>query len=231
VLDSQPAGDVVFDVTSSDSGEATVSPTTLTFTTGDWNTPQTVTITGVDDLTATNDSATVTVSVNDASSADPYDVLADQSVAVTCTNDDIPGINVEAISGDTAEAGTTATFTVGLGTQPIANVTIGLSSSDPSEGTVSPTSLTFGAGDWNTPQTVTVTGVDDGGPPIALKEVKAALPLQHDMVACMGIMYVSGVTGRGVASGLRWLEAAADAMQEAADEGAASHRQTAPPSL
>jgi len=161
VLDSQPAGDVVFDVTSSDSGEATVSPTTLTFTTGDWNTPQTVTITGVDDLTATNDSATVTVSVNDASSADPYDVLADQSVAVTCTNDDIPGINVGSISGETTEAGATATFTVVLGTQPIANVTIGLSSSDPSEGTVTPTSLTFGTGDWNTPQTVTVTGVDD----------------------------------------------------------------------
>jgi hypothetical protein len=81
------------------------------------------------------------------------------------------------------------------------------------------------------PVLIAVTGVDAGGAAIALKEVKAALPLQHDMVACMGIMYVSGVTGRGVASGLRWLEAAADAMQEAADEGAASHRQTAPPSL
>jgi len=40
-------------------------------------------------------------------------------------------------------------------------VTVGLSSSDASEGTVSPASLTFTAANWNTPQTVTVTGVDD----------------------------------------------------------------------
>jgi hypothetical protein len=66
----------------------------------------------------------------------------------------------------TSEAGGTATFTVVLNTQPTANVTIGLSSSDASEGTVAPTSLTFTAANWNTPQTVTVTGqnddIDDG---------------------------------------------------------------------
>ena len=40
-------------------------------------------------------------------------------------------------------------------------MTIGLSSSDTTEGTVSPASLTFTAANWNTAQTVTVTGVDD----------------------------------------------------------------------
>src|SRR3989442_10250784 len=35
-----------------------------------------------------------------------------------------------------------------------------LSSSDTSEGTVSAASLTFTSGNWNVPQTVTVTGVD-----------------------------------------------------------------------
>ncbi|HPD13514.1 MAG TPA: C25 family cysteine peptidase, partial [Planctomycetota bacterium] len=55
-----------------------------------------------------------------------------------------PGIIVQPTSGlKTTEAGGTAQFTVALATQPTANVTIGLSSSDPSEGTVSPTSLTF----------------------------------------------------------------------------------------
>jgi hypothetical protein len=62
----------------------------------------------------------------------------------------------------TTEAGGTATFTVVLNTQPTANVTIGLSSSDASEGTVAPTSLTFTAANWSTwPQTVTVRGEDD----------------------------------------------------------------------
>jgi hypothetical protein len=40
-------------------------------------------------------------------------------------------------------------------------VTIAISSSDTTEGSVSPASLTFTAANWNTPQTVTVTGVDD----------------------------------------------------------------------
>ena len=48
-----------------------------------------------------------------------------------------------------------------LNTQPTANVTIALSSSDPAEGTVIPASLVFTSANWNVAQTVTVTGVDD----------------------------------------------------------------------
>ena len=51
-----------------------------------------------------------------------------------------------------------------LATQPTANVTLNLSSSNTSEGTVSPASLTFTPADWNVPQTVTVTGVNDNQP-------------------------------------------------------------------
>src|SRR5207249_2518791 len=85
-------------------------------------------------------------------------------VGVTNTDDDTAGITVAPTSGlTTTESGGTATFTVVLRTQPIANVTIGLSSSDPSEGTVAPASVTFTSGNWSTAQTVTVTGVNDFG--------------------------------------------------------------------
>ena len=40
-------------------------------------------------------------------------------------------------------------------------MTVGLSSSDTTEGTVSPAVVTFTAANWNTAQTVTVTGVND----------------------------------------------------------------------
>ncbi len=40
-------------------------------------------------------------------------------------------------------------------------MTIGLSSLDTTEGTVSPAILTFTPGNWDAEQTVTVTGVDD----------------------------------------------------------------------
>ena len=54
-----------------------------------------------------------------------------------------------------------ATFTVKLNTQPIADITILVSSNDTEEGTVSPDNLTFTPENWNARQTVMVTGVDD----------------------------------------------------------------------
>ncbi len=65
------------------------------------------------------------------------------------------------ITGNTIEGGGTATFDVSLSNQPGASVTVPISSSDTTEGTVSPSSLTFTSANWNTPQTVTVRGIDD----------------------------------------------------------------------
>ena len=73
-----------------------------------------------------------------------------------------PGITVTPQLGlVTTQAGGTATFSMVLNSQPTDSVTIGLSSSNSAEGTVSPASLTFTPDDWSTPQTVTVTGADD----------------------------------------------------------------------
>ncbi len=61
----------------------------------------------------------------------------------------------------TSEAGGAATFTIVLDSPPTASVTVGLSSSDLTEGTVSPASVTFTTASWSAPATVTVTGVND----------------------------------------------------------------------
>ncbi len=84
------------------------------------------------------------------------------TAVVTIQDNDAAGISVAPTSGlVTSESGAQATFAVQLNTQPTANVTIGLTSSNLAEGTVSPPSLTFTTGNWSTPQTVTVTGVND----------------------------------------------------------------------
>ncbi len=73
------------------------------------------------------------------------------------------GVRIEPHAGlITDERGGTATFTAVLTTAPTADVTLTLTSSNTSEGTVSPASLTFTPANWNAPQPVTVTGVDDG---------------------------------------------------------------------
>jgi len=71
------------------------------------------------------------------------------------------GLIAGLLNGNTSEDEDQATFTVKLRSQPEANVTIGLSSSDVGEGKVSPASLTFTDGNWDDLQTVTMTGVDD----------------------------------------------------------------------
>jgi hypothetical protein len=58
------------------------------------------------------------------------------------------------------EGATSDTFTVALTAQPSANVTITVSASD-GETTLDVSSLVFTTGNWATPQTVTVTAVDD----------------------------------------------------------------------
>ncbi|MBD1938919.1 FG-GAP-like repeat-containing protein [Microcoleus sp. FACHB-68] len=82
--------------------------------------------------------------------------------ATTITNDDTAGFTITpaGVTLNTTEAGGTATFTIALNTQPTADVTIALSSTNTAEGTVT-SSMTFNSTNWNTPQTVTITGQDD----------------------------------------------------------------------
>jgi hypothetical protein len=73
-----------------------------------------------------------------------------------------PGITVSPTNGVvTSEPGGQDSFEVVLNMQPTADVTIGISSSDTSEGEVDVSSLIFTPANWDIPQTVTITGVDD----------------------------------------------------------------------
>src|SRR6185503_9542229 len=83
-------------------------------------------------------------------------------LAVTIADNDAAGVLVSAISGPTSENGAPgSTFTVVLNSQPSSDVTIPILSLNTAEGTVSTALLTFTNANWLTPQTVTVTGVND----------------------------------------------------------------------
>ncbi|MCB1627479.1 MAG: DUF11 domain-containing protein, partial [Xanthomonadales bacterium] len=162
VLDSEPTDDVSIGINSSDATEGTPDVATLTFTAGNWDTPQTVTVTGVDDDIDDGDSGYSIITAPAVGADAVYNGLDGADVAVTNTDDDTAGITVTPTSGlTTTEAGGTDSFTVVLDTEPTADVSIGISSSDAGEGTPDVTTLTFTAGNWDTPQTVTVTGADD----------------------------------------------------------------------
>ncbi|MBK8067591.1 MAG: DUF11 domain-containing protein [Rhodanobacteraceae bacterium] len=162
VLNSQPTADVSIGLSSSDATEGSVAPTSLVFTSGNWNVARTVTVTGIDDLIADGTVAYTIVTAAATSADSSYNGLNATDVGVSNSDNDIVGITVSPTAGlVTTEAGGTATFTVVLNSEPTADVTIGLSSSDATEGSVAPTSLVFTAVNWNVARTVTVTGVDD----------------------------------------------------------------------
>ena len=162
VLTSQPTADVTIGLSSSDTTEGTVSVSSLTFTAANWNTPRTVTVTGVNDVVDDGDISYAIVTAAATSSDPNYNLFDASNVLVTNADNDATGITVTPSSGlTTTEAGGTATYTIVLTSQPAADVTIALSSTDTTEGTISPSSLTFTPANWNIPQTVTVTGVND----------------------------------------------------------------------
>ena len=80
---TQPSADVSVSVTSGDPGAATVDLASLTFTTTDWGTAQTVTVSGVADDDGADESLSVGLS---ATGGDYANKTA--SVAVSVTDDD-----------------------------------------------------------------------------------------------------------------------------------------------
>ena len=97
-----------------------------------------------------------------ATSADPnYNGLDPSDVSVTNTDDETAGFTVSTVSSNTTEAGGQATFTVRLNSEPFADVTIPVTSSNTDEGSVDKSILTFTSLNWNVDQIVTVTGIDD----------------------------------------------------------------------
>ena len=166
MLDSRPTADVTIAVESGDTGAATVSPTTLTFTASNWNTGQTVKVTGVDDDVDQLSDRSVTITHTATSKDDSYNTISIPDITATVVDDDIMGVTVTESNGSTqvteaSGTGRTDSYTVALDIQPSTNVEIKVRSRAPAAATVSPATLTFTPSNWNTGQTVTVTGVDD----------------------------------------------------------------------
>ena len=93
-----------------------MSPASLTFTAANWNTAQTVTVTGVDDVLDDGDIAYSIVTAAATSSDANYNgIEPGRRQSATNTDNDTSGITVTPTSGlTTTEAGGTATFTVVL---------------------------------------------------------------------------------------------------------------------
>jgi hypothetical protein len=157
-LTSQPIDDVT--ITLAVGADASVNPTTVTFTPVNWNGTQTVTVSAVDDNLAEG-AHTDTITHTASSSDTGYNGIAVASVSVAITDNETAGVSLTQSGGstDVAEGGATDSYTLVLTSQPAADVIITVT--DDAEVDASPTPLTFTTANWNVAQTVTVTAVDD----------------------------------------------------------------------
>ncbi|QLE56732.1 DUF4347 domain-containing protein [Nostoc sp. TCL26-01] len=158
VLTSQPTSDVTISI--NPGTQATASTNTLTFTSSNWNTAQTVTVTAVNDsVVEGNHTSTIT---HTATSSDTnYNGITIDSVTANITDNDTAGVTITQSGGSTnvTEGGTTDTYTVVLTSQPTSNVNISINPG--TQTTANTNTLTFTAANWNTAQIVTVAAVDD----------------------------------------------------------------------
>ena len=161
-LASQPTGTVTVMVRGA-SGDVTVKPSRLIFTTSDWDEEQTVEVKVGQDDDADNDPA---VTLTHVASGGGYSVTSGMVTVTVITDDDQAkkGVIVTPTALTVNEGGASARYTVVLGSEPTGTVTItlgGLAAAKTESLVVNPTSLTFNQGNWNRPQPVTVRAAED----------------------------------------------------------------------
>ncbi|MBF2755724.1 MAG: hypothetical protein ISN29_10785 [Gammaproteobacteria bacterium AqS3] len=136
----------------SDNPDVTLSPSSLTFTSANWSTAQTVTVSAAHDDDVLDDSATISMGGT---------VIPAAQVSVLVTDDEDSDVGLTfSVSELELNEGALATFTVRLSAQPDSSRTLTLASSNP-DVTFSPATLNFSRSEWNTAQTVTVRGEED----------------------------------------------------------------------
>ena len=154
-LATEPTGEVTVAMGTDLAGtDVTVDEASLTFTTGNWSTAQTVAVTAAEDDDGVANAA---VELTHTASGGDYGSES-ATVTVTIAEDDTPAV-VLSKSAVTVEEGAAggSTYTVKLATQPTATVMVAVTGTAGNDVAVDRTSLTFTTGNWSTAQAVKVT--------------------------------------------------------------------------
>ncbi len=152
-LSAAPPSDVLINLTSADDAKLGISPAFMLFKTTGWDTPKTVTLSGKADADIADEVVAVTLSDGDS-------VLPSVTVDVTVDDDDGLAFQVAPTTLDVTE-GATGSVSVHLTAQPLGDIVVTVTSSDPTTATVPATPLTFTPVTWSTDQAVVVTGAED----------------------------------------------------------------------
>jgi subtilisin-like proprotein convertase family protein len=161
-LDTKPTSSVQIPVSVSDPNQVeSLPPSSLTFTTSNWNVPQAITVSVKDDAFYNPDHE-FTIDLGKANSTDANYRDRDPSNArIIVRDNERPIVFATPVDRTVSENGDAGFFQVRLGAMPQGTVYVQIDSLDPSEGAAPPAALVFTPQNWNVTQTVTISGVDD----------------------------------------------------------------------
>ncbi len=162
VLDSEPTSTVRLAFSTSTLG-VTLSTSTVDFTSSNWSTPISVTVTAtnddVDEMSSHTSLVTSLVTVP-TGYAYGYDAITLSDLTATITDNDTAGVTLSKTALSVMETGIQDTYTLVLTSAPTSTVTVSLSTSA-SDITTNPPTVSFTSFDWNVPQVITVGAVND----------------------------------------------------------------------
>ena len=163
VLDSQPTADVLVTINDpSGNTDVTADPASLTFSSSDWSSSQTVTVNAAHDTDADDETATVTHTVTSTDTS--YNGASASGVIVTVTDDDDPQVTVSfEADAYTVPEGGTQSVTVTLSADPKRTVVIPLTAMEQGSASAAdysvPLSVTFNDGERS--KTITFSATHD----------------------------------------------------------------------
>ena len=158
VLDSVPAATVMVKVVGA-SGNVSVNPETLEFTTTTWDEEQPVTVTVEEDDDAVSETVTLTHTATIGPDEEEV-ALSNVTVIVRIKDTDVRGVTVSESSLTVMESGDPGEYEVSLDTEPTGNVTVDVGGAT-GEITVSPSRLIFTPTDYGVKSVRVFAGEDD----------------------------------------------------------------------
>ncbi len=158
-LSTLPTANVTVTIASDATGQCTFAPTSLIFTTANWNVAQTVTTTALNDLVVEGTHGCTTGAI--IGNGGGYVNVAGTAPSFIITDNDTGTIVIATTIGTATEGGATGAFTAKLGLQPSGTVTVTIAADATGQCTFAPTSLTFTTANWNVAQTITTTAFND----------------------------------------------------------------------
>ena len=164
VLDHAPVGDVELKIQLADDLRVEIDTNELQFTPENWDVPQTISVAAIDNSVLDGDATTqLTISVSAADSDYAYAELPPQDVVIEIVDNEAARLIVQPSDGATTvdESGLSDTIAVSLAAQPLSDVLVKVDHDATNQFESSHSSLLFTPDDWDVPQLVSFTGVDD----------------------------------------------------------------------